>query len=204
MPAAHEFLQEQQNNVFYRNYQPRFIVVLMGATVVAMVWVGIVLFQVYHRPLPSFYATQPNGQRMTLQPQDLPNMVSDTILHFACKAAVAAYTFDFVNYKAEIGLARTYFTDAGWDDYLNSVAGVVRGIAQNKLFVTGVVNGTPVISNQGDIDGVYSWRVQIPFLVTYQSAQTAEQRKFTVLITVVRVPTVDDPLGIGIDQLVMS
>lgn len=204
MPTASEFLQEQQNNDFYRSYQPRFIIVLMGATLVAMVWVGIVLFQVYHRPLPSFYAVQPNGQRMMLQPQDLPNLVADTILHFASKAAVAAYTFDFVNYKAEIGLARAYFTSAGWNDYLNSVADVVRGIAQNKLFVTGVVNGTPIISNQGEIDGVYSWRVQIPFLVTYQSAQSAAQRKFTVLITVVRVPTVEDPLGIGIDQLVMS
>lgn len=204
MPNASDFLKDQQSNEFYRIYQPRFIVVLMGATVVAMIWVGIVLFQVYHRPLPSFYATQPNGQRMVLQPQDLPNLVADTILHFACKAAVAAYTFDFVNYKRDISVARTYFTDAGWDDYLNSVTGVIRGIAQNKLFVTGVVNGTPVISNQGEIDGVYSWRVQVPFLVTYQSAQSSEQRKYTVQITVVRVPTVEDPLGIGIDQLVMA
>lgn len=203
MPTI-EVLKENQSNDFYRSYQPRFIIVLMGATVVAMIWVGIILFQVYQRPLPTFYAIQPNGQRMQLQPQDLPNLVADTILQFACKAAVAAYTFDFVNYKAQISLAHPYFTSAGWQDYLKSVAGVVRGIAQNKLFVTGVVNGTPVISNQGEIDGIYSWRVQIPFLVTYQSAQSSEQKKFTVLITVVRVPTVENPLGIGIDQLVMS
>jgi len=201
--AAKEFLHDNHDNDFYRMYQPRFIIVLMGATIVAMIWVGIILFQVYQRPLPTFYAIQPNGQRMMLQPQDLPNLVPDTILHFACKAAVAAYTFDFVNFKGEINQARTYFTDAGWDDYLTSVESVVRGIAQNKLFVTGVVNGAPVISNQGEIDGVYSWRVQIPFLVTYQSAQTAEQKKFTVLVTVVRVPTSVDPLGIGIDQFVM-
>lgn len=204
MPKASDFLNEQQDNEFYRNYQPRFIIMLMGATVVAMIWVGIVMLQVYNRPLPSFYATQPNGQRMTLQPQSLPNLQAETILRFACKAAVAAYAFDFVNYKKNINLARPYFTDAGWDDYLNSVSALVRGIAQNKLFVTGVVNGTPVISNQGEIDGIYSWRVQIPFLVTYQSAQSSEQRKYTVVITVVRVPTVTDPLGIGIDQLVMT
>src|SRR5438132_343284 len=118
--ASTEFLAAQQDNEFYRVYLPRFIIVLMGATLVAMVWVGIVLFQVYHRPLPTFYAVQPNGKRMMLQPQDLPSLVPDTILRFACKAAVAAYTFDFVNYKAEVGLARPYFTSAGWDDYLAS------------------------------------------------------------------------------------
>jgi len=198
-----DLFQKERNNDFYRVYQPRFIIVLMGATVVAMVWVGIVLFQVYKRPLPTFYAMQPNGQRMALQPQDLPNLMPDTILKFACKAAVAAYTFDFVNFRAEVGLARTYFTSAGWDDYLASVVKVLKGIEQNKLFVTGVVNGPPVISNQGEISGVYSWRVQIPFLVTYQSAQKAEQKKFTVQVTVVRVPTREDPLGIGIDQFVM-
>ncbi len=202
--AAINFLQEKNDNEFYRLFQPRFIVVLMGALLVALVWVCIILFQVYQRPLPTFYAVQPTNQRMQLQPQDLPNLLAETILHFACKAAVAAYTFDFVNYKQEISLVRTYFTKAGWNDYLNSVDSVVRGIAQNKLFVSGVINGAPVISNQGEMDGTYSWRVQIPFLVTYQSSQKAEQRKFTVFVTIVRVPTEEDPLGIGIDQFVMS
>ena len=202
--AVIDFMQEKNDNDFYRLFQPRFIIVLMGATLVALIWVGIILFQVYQRPLPTFYAIQPNKQRIQLQPGDLPNLMAETILRFASKAAVSAYTFDFVNYKEQISLVRVYFTRAGWNDYLESVNSVVSGIAQNKLFVAGVVNGTPVISNQGEIDGVYSWRVQIPFLVTYQSAQTAEQRKFTVLVTVVRVPTKESPLGIGIDQFVMS
>lgn len=195
---------KQQSNEFYRIYQPRFIFMLMGAIVVAMIWVGIVVFQVYHRPLPTFYAIQPNGQRMTLEPQDLPSLRPDTILRFATKAAVAAYTFDFVNYKAEIGSARPYFTSAGWSNYLQSVAEVIKGITANKLFISAVVAGAPVISNQGELDGIYSWQVQIPFLVTYQSAQSAEQAKYTVSVTIVRTPTTIDPIGMGIDSFVMS
>lgn len=202
--ASLEFIKHRQSNAFYRIYQPRFIFMLMGAIVVAMIWVGIVVFQVYYRPLPTFYAIQPNGQRMVLQPQDLPSLKPDTILHFASKAAVAAYTFDFVNYKAEINAVRPYFTSAGWRNYLDSVAEVIKGITANKLFISAVTNGVPIISNQGELDGVYSWRVQIPFLVTYQSAQSVEQEKYTVLITVIRVPTTLDPIGIGIDSFVMS
>jgi intracellular multiplication protein IcmL len=202
--VAVNLLKEQHDNEFYRLYQPRFLIVLMGAIIVTMIWAGIVVFQVYHRPFPSFHAITPTGQRLMLQPQDLPNLTPATILRFASKAAVAAYTFDFVNYRGQIGAARTYFTNGGWDNYTASVAQVVKGIAANKLFVTGVVNGTPVISNQGELNGVYSWRVQLPFLVTYQSAQSSQQSKYTVLITIVRVPTTSDPLGIGIDQFVMS
>jgi intracellular multiplication protein IcmL len=175
MALDFNFYKEIQSSAFYRVYQPRFIMMLMAATVVAMVWAGIVLFQVYHRPLPSFYALQPNGQRMRLNPQDLPNLTPQTVIRFASKAAVAAYTFDFVNYKSQIADARQYFTEGGWTDYQASVAKVVNGIAQNKLFVTGVVYNPPVIAQQGDNNGVYSWRVQVPFLVTYQSAQSTRR-----------------------------
>lgn len=202
--ASMDFLNKQHKNEFYRIYQPRFIFILMGAVVVAMIWTGIVIFQVHHRPLPTFYASESNGKRMILQPQDSPSLRPATILRFASKAAVAAYTFDFVNYKQEIDEARVYFTSDGWSSYLASVSEVLKRITENKLFVSAVVDGAPIISNEGELDGVYSWRVQIPFLVNYQSAQTAEKSRYTVLITVVRIPTVDNPVGIGIDSFVMS
>jgi intracellular multiplication protein IcmL len=198
-----DFLKEAHDNNFYKVYQPRFVIVLMGAIVVTMIWVGIVVFQVYRRPLPTFYAIQPNGQKMMLQPQDTPNLTPETILRFASKAAVAAYTFDFVNYKSEIGAVRPYFTSAGWNGYTESVAQVIKGIAASKLFVSAVVSAPPIIANQGEVGGVYSWRIQVPLLVTYQSAQSSEKSKYTVLITLVRVPTTIDPIGIGIDQFVM-
>jgi len=176
---------------------------LMGAIIVVAIWAGIVIFQLHHRPLPSFYAQEPKGQRLLLQPSDVPNLMPEAIIRFASKAAVAAYTFDFVNYKTEIESARLYFTPAGWSDYQSSVSKTIAGITQNKLFVSAVVNGPPVISNQGERTGTYSWRVQVPFLVTYQSSQNAEQKNFTVLVTLVRVSTNINPLGMGIDQFVM-
>jgi intracellular multiplication protein IcmL len=61
-----------------------------------------------------------------------------------------------------------------------------------------------VIANQGPIpDKEYAWRIQIPFLVTYQSMNITTKRNFYVLISIVRVPTNVNPQGIGIDQFVM-
>jgi len=81
---------------------------------------------------------------------------------------------------------------------------LISTIVQNQLFVNGVVSGPPVISNQGPLPGKgYTWRVQIPFLVTYQSANTTTKRSFYVVITIVQVPTNINPQGIGIDQFVM-
>ncbi|HLF66752.1 MAG TPA: type IVB secretion system apparatus protein IcmL/DotI [Gammaproteobacteria bacterium] len=199
-----DFLYNQhRDNAFYRIYQPRFVIMLMGAMVVAMIWIGIVLYQVHRRPLPTFYAIQPNETKMQLSPQDLPNLAPESILKFAATAAVAAYTFDFVNYRAQIAAVRPYFTGPGWDEYQNSVSDVVGGIKDNKLFVSAVVSDPPIIANQDIIDGKYAWRVQVPLLVTYQSAQSAEKANYIAQITIIRIPTSIDPLGIGIDQFVM-
>ena len=197
-------LYAQRDNEFYRRYYHYFIIGLMALIVIMLCTVGFVLYQVFNRPLPVFKAELANRQMMNLTSFDEPNLLPDTILRWATKAATLAYTFDFVNYDKEIALARPYFTDAGWSDYLASVHGLISTIVQNQLFVNGVVSGTPVISNQGELPGRgYTWRVQIPFLVTYQAAETISRRNFYVVITIVRVPTSINPQGIGIDQFVM-
>ena len=193
-----------RGNDFYRDHFNFVMTALIAAIAVLLLLVMLVLYQLHSRPLPLFFAAAENGQQMQLHSFNEPNLLSTTITQWASKAAVAAYTFDFVNYNKQAELVRPYFTEAGWRDYANSVSQLIQTIVARKIFVNGVVSGAPVISNQGDIDGEYLWRVQIPFLVTYQSAEETTRRNYTVIITIVKVPTTDNPAGIGIDQFVME
>ncbi|HLB58173.1 MAG TPA: DotI/IcmL/TraM family protein, partial [Gammaproteobacteria bacterium] len=152
-----------KNNDFYRNYYHTLLIVLISAIFLMLALVVLVLYQISHRPLPVFAVQAPNGQTMSLTASTEPNLLSSTLLTWASKAAVAAYTFDFVNYNKQIALARPYFTEAGWSDYQNSIAELIKTITQNQLFVNGVVSGPPIISNQGDLPGRgYAWRIQMP------------------------------------------
>lgn len=193
-----------KNNDFYRNYYHWFIIGSMIAIVLMLSMVFVVLYQISHRPLPIFTAMQPDGHKMNLTSFDEPNLLPDTILRWATQAATVSYTFDFYNYKQQLEHARPFFTPAGWDQYLISANKLITTIVKNALIVNGVVSGTPVISNQGPIPGQgFVWRVQIPFIVTYQSANTQSQRRYFVILTLIRVPTNINPQGIGIDQFVM-
>lgn len=192
-------------NEFYRDHYYKVIMALMIAIFLMLGLVIGILYQVSHRPLPEFIAVTSTNQQMQLSAAEEPNLLSTTLLAWANKAAVVAYTFDFVNYNKQIAAARPYFTEAGWKDYQASVAGLIKTITQNQLFVNGVVSGPPVISNQGDLASIgYAWRVQMPFLVTYQSAQNSSHNSFTVIMTIVRVPTSQNPSGIGIEQFIME
>ncbi|EKD72304.1 MAG: hypothetical protein ACD_45C00708G0004 [uncultured bacterium] len=193
-----------RNNDFYRDRYQSIIIALLIALAILLALVIVVLYQVFHRPLPQFFAVSSNNQQIQLTASDQPNLLSSTLIRWASKAAVAAYTFDFVNYNKQIDAARPYFTEAGWGDYQASIYGLIQTIAQNQLFVNGVVSGAPIISNQGDLPGRgFVWRIQMPFLVTYQSAEQTSRKGFTVIITIVKVPTTVNPAGIGIDQFVM-
>lgn len=203
LEAAKEKYMERENN-FYRDNYHYFFYVMMLLIFLLLIAVGIVLYQISNRPLPSFQAKQSDGKTMQLISFDEPNLLPDTIIRFASKASITALSFDFLNYDKQIGAARPSFTSGGWDVFQSSISSLVSRVVSDQLFLNGVVAAPPVISNQGPLpDKGYVWRVQVPFLETYQSANTSVVRKYYVVITIARVPTSDNPQGIGIDQFMM-
>jgi len=188
----------------YRNKYHLLIIGLMVLVVLFYVCFAFVFYELKNKPLPQFYAVQPDGKETLLIPYDEPNLLPETILRWASKAATAAYTFDFVNYKNQIAAVKPYFTEQGFADYSNSVNLLISRVLDQKIFVYGVVVGTPVISNEGPLPGYdYVWRVQIPFLVSYLSTAGPKKQNYTVVLSIVRVPTNVNKQGIGIDQFLM-
>lgn len=191
-------------NKFYRDYYSQLILFSMVLSGVMMLIIGILFYELYTQPLPNFQAEQPNDKRMELTPFTEPNLRADTLLKWASKAATIAYTFDFVNYAAQLEAMRPYFTEDGWRDFYNVIDGPIRDARAKQLFVNGIVTGMPIIKNQGPLPGKgYSWRIQIPFLVTYRSANSERSLSYYIVMTLVPVPTYINPQGIGIDQFLM-
>lgn len=198
--AVSDFQELNSNNDFTQK-----IIYCLIALMVAMLLVGgFVIYQIKHRPEPAFYEKNPQGHVVKLSSYDEPNYLPETILTWASKAAVAAYTFNFATYNTTIPLARPYFTTGGWAAYQRAIGGVIGRVVKAQLIVQGVVSGPPVIANQGELPGHgYSWRVQIPFLVTYLSAGESKSQNYYVIMMVVKVPTNINPQGIGIDSFDM-
>jgi intracellular multiplication protein IcmL len=188
----------------YRDSSQQLIYILIISMLAVLAVAALVLLQVMNRPLPHFYEIRPDHKEVSLKPYEEPNYLPQTILNWASAAAVGSYTFNFANYEKTMPIVRHYYTPGGWAAYQDAVSNVVSRIVKAQLIVQGVVAGAPVISNQGPLPGHgYSWRVQIPFLVTYLSAGESRSQKYFVIMLIVKVPTTTDPQGIGIDSFVM-
>ena len=99
-----------------------------------------------------------------------------------------------------------FFTAEGWDQFINALASSnnLEAVKAKKLVVSAVATSAPVILQKGILNGRYAWRIQMPMLVTYQSASEFSQQHMTVTMLVSRVDTLNSPRGIGIAQFVSA
>ncbi len=193
-------------NSFYRDGQRKVMVVLLCSMLCNAVLAGILTYIVTHPPAPKYFATSISGRITPLFSLDQPNQSDSAVLQWANQAAIAAFSYNFVNYRTELQASSGFFTAEGWDQFIKALeeSNNLVAVKAKKLIVSAVATKAPVILQKGLLNGVYAWRVQMPLLVTYQSASEFSQQNNVVTILISRVSTLNSPRGIGISQFVVG
>lgn len=202
--SALEIVQMRKN--FYRDSYRRVVTALLLMVFVNLILSFIIYYLASHQPEPRYFATSTDGRITPIYPLSAP-MVSDAaLLQWANQAAVAAYTYNFATYRKELQDASEYFTPEGWSDFETALESSrnLETVINKKLVVTAVATGAPVILDRGILSGHYSWKVQMPLLVTYESASTTIQQPILITMLITRVSTLNVPKGIAIAQFVAS
>jgi intracellular multiplication protein IcmL len=125
---------------------------------------------------------------------------------WSSRAAIAAFSYNFLDYQDDLQQMRQYFTAAGFDNYLEALqqSGNLDTVLSKRLVVKGVVTEVPVIVQHGLIKGRYAWKIEIPMLISYVSANETLEQPILVTMLISRVPTKDKPQGIAIAQFVVE
>ncbi len=193
-------------NAFYKDGSRKILIALLLCVFVVLVQVFALVYVVTHPPEPKYFATSTDGRIMPLVPLDQPNLSQSALLQWANTAAIAAYTYDFVNYRQALQQASEYFTPDGWNSFMAALKNNnnLDAVLAKKLIVSAVATGAPVIVQQALLDERYTWKVQMPMLVTYQSASQFSQQSLTVTMLITRISTLSSARGIGIAQFVAT
>ncbi len=191
-------------NNFYRDGQRKMVLILLISIAANFILTSMLVYIVSHPPAPKYFATSINGRITPLFPLNEPNQSDSAVLQWANQAAIAAFTYNFVNYRAELQASSGFFTADGWDQFLNALqqSNNLEAIKAKKLIVSAVATRAPIILQKGILNGRFAWRVQMPLLVTYQSASEFSQQNLVVTMLISRVSTLNSPRGIGIAQFV--
>jgi intracellular multiplication protein IcmL len=193
-------------NTYYRDGQRKLIslMFLSGMTNIALLM--MLGYIVTHPPEPKYFATSINGRITPLFALNAPNQSDSAVLQWANQAAIAAFSYNFVNYRSELQASSGFFTADGWTQFLQALqdSNNLDAVKAKKLIVSAVATRAPIILQKGILNGRYAWRIQMPLLVTYQSASEFSQQNSVVTMLVTRVSTLNSPRGIGIAQFVVG
>ena len=194
-------LEFSKNKLYCDHYRPTIKgVVVLAATAVAFTF--ILSYLSVSKEQPSYYASTTNGELIPLHSLSEPVITNKTLLQWASFATRAAFNLDFVHTQSELQDSSAYFTPAGWGKFMQAMnaADVLADVQNKKLQVSAVVADTPVIVNQAILHGRYTWRVQLPLLVTYTSASETTKQHMLITMDVQRVPVLSAPQGILISD----
>lgn len=196
----------RNRNNFYRDNYRKVVGMLLFSVLIMTTLAGGLIYLLTHPPQPRYFATTVDGRISPLIPLDQPNVSQSALLQWANTAAIAAYTYNFVNYRQALQEASAYFTPDGWAAFMEALesSNNLTAVQAKKLVVSAVATGAPVILQQGLLSGIYSWRVQMPMLVTYQSASQFSRQSIIVTMLITRISTLNSPQGIGIAQFVAA
>ncbi|MCK6419088.1 MAG: DotI/IcmL family type IV secretion protein, partial [Alphaproteobacteria bacterium] len=94
------------------------------------------------------------------------------------------------------------FTRTGWQSFTQALSKsrIVEMMEANQQVVTAAPLGAPILEREGLVNERYQWVVQMPMVLTYQSGSQTRTDRLLVTMVIVRVPRLENPNGIGIEQ----
>jgi len=187
----------------YRDNYRKLLRYLLGLSVIAAVLSALLVVELMSRGEPAYYATTTTGRIVSLNSLSEPIVTSDYITQWASLATRSILNLHFDNYQNDLQQASGYFTPNGWASFQDALkkSGMLDTITGDKLDASAIVNGSPVILDREVLHGNYTWRIQLPVLVTYTSASASQQANFMVTMNVERVPVETLATGIAISDI---
>ena len=197
-----------ERNAFYRRQY--FLALLVFALSLSVIIVlSSMLYYVIRNPVkPLFFATDSVGRLIDVVPTSEPNMTTDDVIKWATQAVEAAYSYDYVNYRAQLQATQKYFSDYGWEKYMAALTASNNLVAlkDRQMIITATVVSQPTVLTQGLLAGAYAWKLEMPLLVTYWLPPYDDNSKFSnaidITIIVRRQPILQSNKGLGILQII--
>lgn len=191
---------------FYRDSFTKvtWLIVSMLTAVFLLLTASAYLF--FKKPAPVVFPVSAEWRIQADVPLDQAYLSIPEVLQWTSDSLRKAFVYDFNNYSEQLQKASKYFTPDGWNIFLNQLNNYANynNVQTNKLFVNGVPAGAPYILNQGILNGRYAWWVQMPLDINYVKNSITTTRSLTLQLLVVRVPTLNNLMGVGIDNVIVA
>ena len=189
-------------NSFYKDNFRRMILILLVSVLLNVILV-ISLFVVTSKPPERFYfASTANGRIIPLYALREPVLSDTAVRSWVSSNVPQLYDLDFVHYRSQVQRLRGYFTAYGWRQFLHAFRNELEQVVDQKLITSASPSNVPIITAKGTMDGVYSWDVQIPLIVSVQKGDEQSVEHVVLRLILQRTYGLGSQQLLGISQIV--
>lgn len=193
-------------NEFYRDGYRNMLRVVVAESLIILLLVCAMFYVVHiHQPENRYFATTEDGRLVPMVAMNQANLSKPALMSWVAQAVTEVMTFSFLDYRRRLQEASRHFTKDGWSSFTKALdqSGILESVQVNRQIMTTIPAGAPVLQEEGiGADGRYYWKVELPISVTYQAGSRSRSDKLVVTLIIVRVPRLESPYGIGIEQWV--
>lgn len=189
---------------FYRDSFGKLVFIIVSVFIAIIFLIAVSLYLYLNEPPPVTFLVDKEWRVQPEVPVNQPYLSIPDLLQWVSDAVPRSFVFDFIHYNDQLKNASQFFTNDGWKVFLDqlNIYANYNTVQSGKLFVNGVPAGAPIVLNQGLVSGRYGWWVQMPITITYSSGGQ-NTKNLTLQILVVRVSTLNNLNGVGIDNVIV-
>ena len=190
-------------NEFYRDGYRTLLRIAVIEAMIILALVGAMYFIIdVHQPENRYFATTEDGRLVPMVPLSEPNLSIPALMSWSAQAATEVMTFGFNDYKRRLQQASRNFTRLGWVSFTSALekSRIIEMVETNGQVVSAAPASAPILISEGVVNGRYQWQVQVPLVVTYQAGSSVRDDRMLVTLLLVRVPKLESPNGVGIEQ----
>ena len=193
-----------ENREYYQKAYFHSIRIAFALVCVLFLSVGANIVQALYAPTPRYFASDNEMRFVPLTPLSEPQMSQGGLLNWVANSVAATFTYDFRNWKNQFDSVRDRYTQKAFSEMMESLkTGSLAMVVEKRYVASCVATSTPIISKEGVLDGVQTWIIKVPIIITYESSEGVEnQQTLEAKMIVQRCKTSINPRGVQIAQLV--
>lgn len=195
-----------RNNFYKDGYRSLVRITIMQTIIIVGMVAAFVLFLSITEPRNRYFATTEDGRLVPMVALSEPNLSHPALISWSAQAVTEVMTFGFHDYRTRLQESSRHFTRRGWESFTRALkeSGMLEAVSQNKQVVTAVPRSAPIIRSEGIRNGRYEWVIELPILINFQLGASSRSTSQIIQLTIVRVPRLESPSGVGIEQWIAA
>lgn len=205
VPVTRVAVERIESKEFLRDQNKKLVTFLMILSVGVILSVSLNMIQFFAKSEPRYFAATQDLRIFELTPLNKPTMSQGGLLNWTTRTMADTFSLDFLHWREQLTDVRPNYLPSAFDSLLRDMkrSGIMAMVNDKRLNLKTVVTQAPIISAEGILNGVATWRIEFPLMLSYESSrgvETTQNLKAEVIVQ--RVSTLKNVKGVQIKQVI--